>query len=55
MLSKSQTMFNFGDIKRSLYDLYANTLGKSGDSLDETNARLVMLQKCKSALVIPMQ
>jgi len=34
-------MFNFGDIKHSLYDLYANSMGKSGE--DETNARLVML------------
>ena len=30
MLSKSGTMFNFGDIKHSLYSLYSKKFAKQG-------------------------
>jgi hypothetical protein len=37
MLSKSQTMFNFGDIKDSLYSLYAKKYAKNGIDLQKAD------------------
>lgn len=57
MLLRSKTMFNFKDIKKSLYDLYIKNLtatGQMGDSRVDINSRLCILRKAKSALISPL-
>lgn len=56
MLQRSKQMFNFKDIKKSLYDLYIKNLTASnlGDNRSDINSRLCILRKAKSALVSPL-
>lgn len=53
MLERSETLFNFKDIKQSLYDLYLKQLGNQADM--ETQNRLCMLKQARGALLAPLK
>lgn len=52
MMGKANQTFNFANISKSLYELYATRFGQTQDK--DVVARMMLLRKSKSALLSPL-